>query len=81
MVVLVAACADHGIKIASATRTMRAGASRQENFDFLKCGVVIFFVFIFGFNFPFVVLAFFDFSSCRLRPALTGSGVPGRTQF
>jgi hypothetical protein len=48
MVVIVDACADHGIKIASATRTMRAGASRQEIFDFLKCRVVIFFVSIFG---------------------------------
>ncbi len=34
--------ADHGIKIARVTRTMRAGVSRQTIFDFLKCRVVMF---------------------------------------
>jgi hypothetical protein len=26
-------------------------------------------------------LAFFEFSSCRLRPALAGSGVPGKNSL
>jgi len=30
---------------------------------------------------PFLVLAFFDSSSCRLRSALAGSGVPRRNSF
>jgi hypothetical protein len=37
---------------------------------------------LFIFYFPLLILlAFFDFSSCRLRPALTGYGVPRRSQF
>src|SRR5438876_5749587 len=33
------------------------------------------------FDFPFLFLAFFSFSPCRLRPALAGYGVPRRNQF